>query len=98
MVCLCRICTLSSWSCISEKGNPSAIENRQSADPQDLRSGYLCQASVQPLEGPVEMKLDPARRAGDGLPPVLRPPPLHEGHPDGAHPGEGVDRLEPVVH
>ena len=28
---------------------------------------------------------------------VLGAPTLHEGHPDGAHLGELVDRLEPVV-
>lgn len=29
--------------------------------------------------------------------PVLRPPALHEAHPDGAHPGELVHGLKPLI-
>ena len=57
----------------------------------------LSQYPVKPLEGTVEMKLNPAGRAGHRLPPVLRAPALHKGHPDGAHPGKRVDCLEAVV-
>ena len=86
----------------------------------------LSEHPVQPLERPVKMKLNPARRAGHCLPAILRPPALammirgqrfvnslqlfrentqthtdvpdlDEGHADGAHPGEGVHRLEPVI-
>ena len=43
------------------------------------------------------MQLDPAGGGGHRLPPVLLAPALHEGHPDGAHPGQGVHRLEALV-
>ena len=58
---------------------------------------YLSEDPVKPLEGTVEMKLDPTWRARHRLPPVLGPPALHEGHPDGAHPGKRVDCLEAMV-
>jgi len=43
------------------------------------------------------MNLNPAWGGGDILPVILSPPPLHEGHPDGAHLGEFVHSLEPMV-
>ena len=43
------------------------------------------------------MDLNPARRGRHLLPPVLLPPALHEGYPDGAHPRQVVDGLEAVV-
>ena len=45
----------------------------------------------------MQVHLDPARGGEDVLPPVLHPPALDEGHADGAHPGEGVHRLEALV-
>lgn len=48
---------------------------------------HLGQHLVQPLEGAVEMQLDPAGGAGDRLPSVLCSPALNEAHSDGAHPG-----------
>ena len=98
MLYLCRICTLSSWNYISEKENPSRRDKVINWFVVLVFSVHLCEDSVQPLQGPVQMKLNPARRAGHRLSPVLRPPALHEGHADGAHPGERVDCLEPVVH
>ena len=43
------------------------------------------------------MDLDPARGGRHLFPPVLLAPALHEGYPDGAHPGQVVDSLEAVV-
>jgi len=45
----------------------------------------------------MQVHLDPARGGEDVLPSVLHPPALDEGHADGAHPGEGVHRLEALV-
>ena len=58
---------------------------------------YLSEDPVKPLEGTVEMKLNPAGRAGHRLSPILSAPPLHKGHPNGAHPGKRVDCLEAMV-
>lgn len=44
------------------------------------------------------MNLDPARGRRNVLSVVLGAPALHKGHPNGAHLGELVDGLEPVVH
>ena len=60
-------------------------------------AAHLGEHLVQPLEGAVQVDLNPAGGGGDVLPVVLRPPALHEGHPDGAHLGQLVHRLEPVV-
>ena len=43
------------------------------------------------------MQLNPARRAGDVLPVVLRAPTFHKTHPYCTHFGELVDSLEAVV-
>ena len=43
------------------------------------------------------MYLHPARSRGYILSVILCPPSLHEGHTDGAHLGQFVDCLEPVV-
>lgn len=43
------------------------------------------------------MYLYPARGGGYILAMVFSPPPLHEGHPDGAHLREFVDGFEPEV-
>lgn len=59
---------------------------------------HLRQHLVQPLQGSVEMDLNPARSRGDVLPMVLGPPALHERGPDGAHFRQLVDRFEAMVH
>lgn len=63
-----------------------------------MRSPHLRQDFVEPLQRPVEVHLDPARRARHVLPVVLGAPPLDEAHADGAHLGQLVNRLEPVIH
>ena len=60
-------------------------------------AAHLGEHLVQPLEGAVQVDLNPAGGGGDVLPVVLRPPALHEGHPDGAHLGQLVHSLEAVV-
>ena len=49
----------------------------------DVRRSHLREAPVEPLEGPVQVHLDPARRRRHRLPPVLRAPTLDKAHPDG---------------
>ena len=44
-------------------------------------AAHLGEHLVQPLEGAVQVDLNPAGGGGDVLPVVLRPPALHEGHP-----------------
>ena len=61
------------------------------------RAAHLLQHLVQPLQRTVQVQLDPAGGGGHRLPPVLLAPALHEGHPDGAHPGQGVHGLEALV-
>lgn len=63
-----------------------------------VRGAHLRQHLVEPLQGPVQVDLDPARRRRHVLSVVLRPPALHERHPDSAHLGQLVHRLEAVVH
>lgn len=58
---------------------------------------HLGQDLVQPLERPVKMDLNPAGGRGHVLSVVLRPPALHKRHTDGAHLGQLVHGLEPVV-
>jgi len=60
-------------------------------------TAHLCEDLVQPLQGAVEVDLYPAGSRGHVLSVVLGPPALHEGHADGAHLGELVHGLEPVV-
>ena len=48
----------------------------------DVRRSHLREDPVEPLEGPVQVHLDPARRRRHRLPPVLRPPALDEAHPE----------------
>ena len=60
-------------------------------------AAHLGEHLVQPLEGAVQVDLNPAGGGGDVLPVVLRPPALHEGHPDGAHLGQLVHSLKAVV-
>ena len=63
-----------------------------------MRRAHLREHLVEPLQRPVEVQLDPARRARHVLPVVLGAPALHEAHPDRAHLRQLVDRLEAVVH
>lgn len=62
------------------------------------RGTHLGQNLVQPLQGTVQMQLDPAWSACDSLPPVLGSPAFDKAHADGAHPCELVDGLEALVH
>ena len=43
---------------------------------------HLGEDVVEPLEGAVQVDLDPARRRRHVLPVVVRAPPLHERHPE----------------
>ena len=60
-------------------------------------AAHLGEDLVKPLEGAVQVYLNPAGSGGDVLSVILRPPPLHKGHPDGAHLGQLVDSFEAVV-
>lgn len=64
----------------------------------ETRGAHLCEHLVQPLQGPVQVQLDPAGGAGHCLSPVLCSPALHKAHADGAHPGELVHSLEALVY
>jgi len=61
------------------------------------RGAHLCEDPVEPLQGPVQVKLYPAGSRGDRLSTVLGAPPLDKRHADGAHPRETVDRLKSLV-
>merc|ERR1719507_42320 len=50
-----------------------------------------------PLEGSVQVDLDPAGGRSHILSVIFCTPTLHEAHPDGTHLGQLVDGLEPVV-
>lgn len=63
----------------------------------DAGRAHLREHLVEPLQGAVQVQLDPAGGAGHRLSPVLGSPTLDEAHADGAHPGELVDGLEPLV-
>lgn len=63
-----------------------------------VRGAHLRQDLVQPLQRPVQVDLDPARRRRHVLPVVLRPPALHERHPDRAHLRQLINRLKTMVH
>lgn len=65
---------------------------------RQVGSPHLGQYLVKPLERPVQLHLDPAGGGSDVLTGVLRPPTLHEGYPEGAHPGQLVDRFKTVTH
>ena len=54
---------------------------------------HLHQHLVQPLQGPVQVHLDPAGGGRHCLAPVLLAPALHEADPDGAHPRQVVHGL-----
>jgi len=58
---------------------------------------HLCEDPVEPLQGPVQVKLYPAGCRGDRLSTVLGAPPLDKRHADCAHPREAVDRLKSLV-
>ena len=78
-----------------------------------LGAAHLGEHLVQPLEGSVQVDLDPARGRSHILSVILCPPPLHKTHPkenlchtyadkfveipDGAHLGQFVHGLEAVV-
>lgn len=59
---------------------------------------HLGEHAVQPLQGPVEVQLHPARGGGHCLAPVLGTPALDEAHPDGAHARQLVHCLKAARH
>ncbi len=59
---------------------------------------HLREYFVKPLQRAVEVDLNPAGRGGDCLPPVLRAPPLHKAHADGAHARQLEHALKALVH
>ena len=61
------------------------------------RASHLGEHLVQPLEGAMQVHLDPARGGGDVLPVILGSPAFHKAHPDGAHFSQLVDRLKSMV-
>ena len=60
-------------------------------------AAHLGEDLVKPLEGTVQVNLNPAWSGGHVLSVVLRPPTLHKGHSDGAHLGQFVDGLKAMV-
>jgi len=79
---------------------------RPTAELPELRYGrdrverrpHLREDFVEPLQRPVEMDLNPARRACDVLPMVLGAPTFHETHSDRAHLGQLEDGAVAVVY
>ena len=61
------------------------------------RASHLREHLVQPLEGAMQVHLDPARGGGDVLPVILGSPAFHKAHPDSAHFSQLVDRLISMV-
>ena len=59
-------------------------------------TGYKIYRSY--LKWTMKMYFNPARRTGNILPVVLCAPALDKRHPDGAHLGQFIDRLKPMVH
>lgn len=59
---------------------------------------HLREDFVKPLQRAIEVDLNPAGRGGDSLPPVLRAPPLHKAHADGAHARQLEHALKALVH
>lgn len=62
-----------------------------------MRRAHLREDFVQPLQGPVQMYLDPTGGAGHILTVVFCTPTLNKAHADGTHLGELVDDLKAVV-
>ena len=62
-----------------------------------LGAAHLGEHLVQPLEGPVQMHLNPAGSRSHVLAVIFCAPTLDKGHPDGAHLGQFVHCLESVV-
>ena len=48
-------------------------------------AAHLCEDFVQPLQGTVQVDLNPARSRGHVLSVVFRAPALHKGHPGGKY-------------
>lgn len=63
----------------------------------DAWGPHLCEHFVEPLQGAVQVQLDPAGGAGHCLSPVLSSPAFDKAHANGAHPGELVHSLKPLV-
>ena len=60
-------------------------------------AAHLGEHLVQPLEGAVQVDLDPAGGGSHILPVIFCAPTLDKGHPDGAHLGQLVHGLKSVV-
>ena len=58
---------------------------------------HLSQHLVQPLQGSIQVNLNPARRAGHILTVVLRTPALYKTHAYRTHLGQLIHSLEPMV-
>lgn len=63
-----------------------------------MRWAHLSQDFIQPLEGAVQVYLNPAGGAGNILAMVFCSPALDEAHAYGTHFRQLVDRLEAMVH
>lgn len=61
------------------------------------RGTHLSENLVQPLQGTIQMQLDPARSACDSLSPVLGSPAFNKTHADGAHSGKLIDSFKTLV-
>ncbi len=80
-------------------GKQSRRAPRESRDWRNriVRGAHLRENFVEPLQGPVQVQLDPARRTGDVLAVILGAPALDEAHAYRAHLGQFVHGLEAVV-
>ena len=56
------------------------------------------QHPVQPLQGTMQVHLDPAWSSGHSLPVILRPPPLYKAESYHTHPGQLVHSIAVSVH
>lgn len=62
-----------------------------------MRGAHLSQHLIQPLQGAVQVNLNPAGCAGHILAVVLCTPALNKAHADSAHLGELINGLKAVV-
>lgn len=74
--------------------NTSALRNRRYGV---QRRAHLSKDFIQPLKRPMKMNLNPTRSTGNILPVIFRSPALNKTHSNGAHFGELVHCLKPMV-